>query len=155
MTRAGHFQGAGDEHREGLPDHRCYEPGAPHGQSRQALAGCYNPERLNGENGLLLTFSIDHLSDRGFIGFQGNGDLIISPVAHGPSLERMGIDTRVAVNVGPFTTGQRELLEFHRAMRQRDGKWDCRTTRSNPLADRIHLGTYAYAAIRRRQTRLI
>ena len=52
-----------------------------------------NAERLNGENGLLLTPSIDHLFDRGFIGFEGNGNLIVSPVAHRPSLERMGIDT--------------------------------------------------------------
>jgi putative restriction endonuclease len=52
-----------------------------------------NDERLNGENGLLLTPSIDHLFDRGFIGFEDNGKLIISPVAHRPSLQRMGIDT--------------------------------------------------------------
>ena len=32
-----------------------------------------NEERLNGENGLLLTPSIDHLFDRGFIGFENNG----------------------------------------------------------------------------------
>jgi putative restriction endonuclease len=38
-----------------------------------------NEERLNGENGLLLTPSIDHLFDRGFIGFENNGELIISP----------------------------------------------------------------------------
>lgn len=44
-----------------------------------------NEERLNGENGLLLTPSIDHLFDRGFIGFENNGALIISPVAHRPS----------------------------------------------------------------------
>jgi len=47
---------------------------------------CTNEERLDGENGLLLTPSIDHLFDRGFIGFDGNGNLIISPVAHAPSL---------------------------------------------------------------------
>jgi putative restriction endonuclease len=41
-----------------------------------------NEERLDGENGLLLTPSIDHLFDRGFIGFEDNGRLIISPVAH-------------------------------------------------------------------------
>jgi hypothetical protein len=52
-----------------------------------------NDERLNGGNGLLLTPSIDHLFDRGFIGFEDNGKLIISPVAHRPSLQRMGIDT--------------------------------------------------------------
>jgi len=71
-------------------------------------------ERLNGENGLLLTPSIDHLFDRGFIGFENNGQLIISPVAHRPSLHRMGIDTEKTINVGTFTFGQREFLAFHR-----------------------------------------
>ena len=71
-------------------------------------------ERLNGENGLLLTPSIDHLFDRGFIGFENNGELIISPVAHRLSLMRMGIDTQKTVNVGVFTEGQKHFLEFHR-----------------------------------------
>jgi putative restriction endonuclease len=52
-----------------------------------------NEERLNGENGLLLTPSIDHLFDRGFIGFEDSGELLISPVAHRPSLQRMGVET--------------------------------------------------------------
>jgi hypothetical protein len=73
-----------------------------------------NEERLNGENGLLLTPSIDHLFDRGFIGFEDSGTLIISPVAHRPSLERMGIETRRIANVGGFTEGQRKFLDFHR-----------------------------------------
>jgi putative restriction endonuclease len=73
-----------------------------------------NDERLNGENGLLLTPSIDHLFDRGFIGFEDNGTLIISPVAHRPSLQRMGIDTKEIVNVGGFTSGQKQFLDFHR-----------------------------------------
>ena len=59
-----------------------------------------NEERLNGENGLLLTPSIDHLFDRGFIGFEDNGKLIISPVAHRPSLQRMGIDTTKVCQCG-------------------------------------------------------
>ena len=65
-------------------------------------------------DGLLLTPTIDHLFDRGFIGFEGNGNLIVAPVAHKPSLERMGIDTTGTVNVGGFTAGQREFLDFHR-----------------------------------------
>ncbi len=73
-----------------------------------------NEQRLDGENGLLLTPSIDHLFDRGFIGFEDNGKLIISPVAHRPSLQRMGIDTASAVNVGGFTHGQKQFLDFHR-----------------------------------------
>jgi hypothetical protein len=73
-----------------------------------------NEERINGENGLLLTPSIDHLFDRGFIGFEDNGQLIISPVAHRLSLQQMGINTIKVVNVGGFTSGQKKFLDFHR-----------------------------------------
>ena len=71
---------------------------------------------MDGENGLLLfsTPSLDHLFDRGFIGFEDSGDLIVSPVAHRPSLERMGIDVDKPTNVGAFTEGQRTFLDFHR-----------------------------------------
>jgi hypothetical protein len=75
-----------------------------------------NRERLNGDNGLLLTPSIDHLFDRGFIGFEDNGELIVSPVAHRPSLERMGIETNAVVNVGGFSSGQKSFLDYHRKM---------------------------------------
>jgi len=75
---------------------------------------CSNDERLDGENGLLLTPSIDHLFDRGFISFQDNGGLIVSPVADRPSLERMGVPAGAPVNVGSFSTGQRRFLEYHR-----------------------------------------
>lgn len=73
-----------------------------------------NEERLDGENGRLLTPSIDHLFDRGFIGFEDSGTLIISPVAHRPSLARMGIETERLINVGGFTEGQRKFLDFQR-----------------------------------------
>jgi len=73
-----------------------------------------NDERLDGENGLLLTPNADHLFDRGFIGFEDNGDVLISPVVHVDSLLRMGLDTRQNRNVGSFSTGQRRYLEFHR-----------------------------------------
>lgn len=78
------------------------------------MAHCNNDERLDGENGLLLTPSINHLFDRGFISFEDNGTLIISPVAHLPSLQHMGIDTSNVVNVGTFTSGQKRFLDFHR-----------------------------------------
>lgn len=73
-----------------------------------------NEERLNGENGLLLTPSIDHLFDRGFISFEDQGELLISPVAHQSSLNRMGVPTAVRINVGSFSGGQKAFLEFHR-----------------------------------------
>ena len=74
-----------------------------------------NEERLNGENGLLLTPSIDHLFDRGFISFESDGKLIVSPVAHRPSLEKMGVITNNITNVGSFTSGQKNFLEYHRS----------------------------------------
>jgi predicted restriction endonuclease len=73
-----------------------------------------NEERLNGENGLLLTPSIDHLFDRGFISFENSGTLIISPVAHHSSLLRMGVNTKEIVNVGGFSSCQKKFLDFHR-----------------------------------------
>lgn len=73
-----------------------------------------NEERLDGENGLLLTPTVDHLFDRGFIGFESNGDLIISPVAHLESLTRMGLSPDRKQNVGRFSLGQRSYLEYHR-----------------------------------------
>jgi hypothetical protein len=73
-----------------------------------------NQERLNGENGLLLTPTIDHLFDRGFISFENSGVLIVSPVAHAPSLNRMGVETNRSVNVGTFTQGQKQFLDYHR-----------------------------------------
>jgi putative restriction endonuclease len=73
-----------------------------------------NEERLDGENGLLLTPSADHLFDRGFLGFEDNGDLIVSPVAHPESLARMGVESGKRINVGRFSEQQRHYLEFHR-----------------------------------------
>jgi len=73
-----------------------------------------NEERLDGENGLLLTPTVDHLFDRGFISFENDGTLLVSPVAHFESLRRMGIPVDQVRNVGGFTEGQKRYLEYHR-----------------------------------------
>jgi putative restriction endonuclease len=73
-----------------------------------------NEERLNGENGLLLTPTIDHLFDRGFISFENNGRLLVSPAAHPASLIKMGLSDSDRINVGRFSAAQCENLEFHR-----------------------------------------
>jgi putative restriction endonuclease len=52
-----------------------------------------NEQRLDGENGLLLTPTVDHLFDKGFISFEDSGQLIVSPVADQKSLKKMGIDS--------------------------------------------------------------
>src|SRR4029453_15420535 len=66
------------------------------------------------ENGFLLTPSIDHLFDRGFISFEDNGELIVSNVAHKESVRRMGVDTEHVVRVGRFSEGQKFFLGHHR-----------------------------------------
>ena len=73
-----------------------------------------NEQRLDGENGLLLTPTVDHLFDKGFISFENTGQLIVSPVADPLSLERMGIDPDIRLNVGAFSRGQMPYLDFHR-----------------------------------------
>jgi putative restriction endonuclease len=73
-----------------------------------------NDQRLDGENGLLLTPTVDHLFDKGFISFEDSGQLIVSPVADLRSLQRMGVDPEGRVHVGSFSQGQRRYLEFHR-----------------------------------------
>lgn len=71
-------------------------------------------ERLDGSNGLLLTPSIDHLFDRGYISFENNGELLISPKSDKLSLFRMGIETKKVVNVGLFNQDQKSYLDYHR-----------------------------------------
>jgi putative restriction endonuclease len=73
-----------------------------------------NGERLDGENGLMLTPSIDHLFDRGFITFEDGGLLVVSPVADGASLRRMGVDPGARIIVGTFSSGQKAYLDYHR-----------------------------------------
>jgi putative restriction endonuclease len=73
-----------------------------------------NEERLDGENGLLLTPNIDHLFDRGFISFEDSGRLLVSAVADKESLRKMGVPVDEVRNVGGFTDGQKHYLDFHR-----------------------------------------
>lgn len=73
-----------------------------------------NEERLAGGNGLLLTPSIDHLFDRGFISFGDDGDLLVSPVADTGSLSRMGVTCDRRVFAGSYNADQRYFLEYHR-----------------------------------------
>jgi putative restriction endonuclease len=73
-----------------------------------------NDERINGENGLLLAPTMDHLFDRGFISYEDSGLLIVSPVAHPPALNLMGVATDCIINMGTFTEGQKQFLEYHR-----------------------------------------
>lgn len=71
-------------------------------------------ERLDGENGLLLTPSIDHLFDRGFISFENNGRLLISDSVNRDSIRKMGVPVDEPLNTGAFSDGQKMYLDYHR-----------------------------------------
>ena len=72
-----------------------------------------NEERLDPENGLMLTPNVDHLFDRGFITFSRHGRLVYSPAVDRDSLFRMGFDPDVHLDVGGFSALQSQYLEFH------------------------------------------
>jgi hypothetical protein len=69
-------------------------------------------ERLDGNNGLMLTPTIDRLFDRGFIGFTIDGKLLVSDKLTDNERLRLGLKTET--NVGRFTNAQEVYLQYHR-----------------------------------------
>jgi hypothetical protein len=69
-------------------------------------------EKIDGNNGLLLSPHVDHLFDRGYISFKNSGDLIISKEVNQVVLNQWSLSS--IRNVGSFNTRQSEFLDFHR-----------------------------------------
>jgi hypothetical protein len=72
-----------------------------------------NAERLSGFNGLLLSPHVDHLFDKGYIGFSTTSTLLTVPDVRGTLLDAWGIDE--GVHVGDFSRDQQAFLDYHRA----------------------------------------
>lgn len=73
---------------------------------------CTNLERLDGNNGLLLSPHIDKLFDRGWISFTNSGDILVSS----EDIIRLGKQwgLNLDMNVGKFSEEQCSYLDFHR-----------------------------------------
>jgi putative restriction endonuclease len=71
-----------------------------------------NQERLDGENGLLLSPNIDRLFDRYFISFSDEGHLLISPLI--TTEEKILFGLVDDAFIGKFTEGQKRYLLHHR-----------------------------------------
>lgn len=69
-------------------------------------------EKLDGNNGLLLSPHVDHLFERGFFSAQDDGTLLVSFLVGADTLVRWGIDP--SAGFGPFRPEQIPYLEFHR-----------------------------------------
>ena len=72
-----------------------------------------NSERLDGNNGFLLSPHIDKLFDQGWITFLANGDLACANKEVERILKQWGLS--MSVNVGQFTPEQAEYLSYHNA----------------------------------------
>jgi len=70
-------------------------------------------EKLDGNNGLLLSPHVDKLFDRGWITFSNAGVLICANKTIEQLIRIWGLE--VSRNVGPFNRTQRTYLEYHRA----------------------------------------
>ncbi|MYM58812.1 HNH endonuclease [Vibrio sp. OCN044] len=73
---------------------------------------CNNQERLDGNNGLLLSPHIDKLFDKGWISFAQNGDLLVASEKVVSVLHVWGV--KYPLNVGSFTEEQETYLSYHR-----------------------------------------
>ena len=63
----------------------------------------------------MLTPSIDHLFDKGFIGFENDGSILLADVANRDAMEKMGVTGRNApTNIGNIRDNQKMYLEWHR-----------------------------------------
>lgn len=71
-------------------------------------------QRVDGNNGLLLTPTADLLFDRGWISFAGDGTLLRSDALPGEIVARLGIDLAEGRKCGAFNRVQAAYLEFHR-----------------------------------------
>lgn len=75
-------------------------------------------ERLDGNNGLLLSPHIDRLFDRGFMTFAKNGEVFLSKDLSDDVVSRWSLQG--IENVGAFTAAQEHFLEHHRELVFRD-----------------------------------
>jgi hypothetical protein len=72
---------------------------------------CDNHDRLNPFNSLVLVPTLDRLFDRGYIGFEHSGRILLSQKISRQDWSRIGIDTAVRLRAVPEAT--RDFLSYH------------------------------------------
>ena len=74
-----------------------------------------NHEKIDPENGFMLTPSIDHLFDKGFISFEDSGELIVSDNADRETMEKIGVINRKdKVRIPTISLDKKYYLNWHR-----------------------------------------
>jgi len=69
-------------------------------------------EKLDGNNGLMLSPHVDHLFDKGYISFTNDGGLLLSSKLDRNIMNLWKIQPDI--NVGKFNPNQSDYLEYHR-----------------------------------------
>ena len=69
-------------------------------------------EKLDSNNGLLLTPNLDRAFDRGLISFSSNGKILISKRLSGPVSKVLGVIP--STHIGVLNLAQQKYLKFHR-----------------------------------------
>ncbi|KQV47469.1 hypothetical protein ASE26_29315 [Duganella sp. Root198D2] len=71
-------------------------------------------ERLDGNNGLLLSPNVDLLFDKGLISFWNDGRVIVSAHIDSSDIVRLGLETAVSKEHAAFRDEQLPYLDYHR-----------------------------------------
>lgn len=70
-------------------------------------------EKLDGYNGLLLAAHIDQLFDKGYLTFENNGQMKVSPQLPSDVFTALGLDSTIEPK--SFTPEQQRYLDYHRS----------------------------------------
>jgi len=79
---------------------------------------CTNAERLDPDNGILLSALLDRLFDRGLITFQDDGTVISSPLLSPQDQMLCGLRDTISVQL---PTGSKKYLAYHRTVEFQKG----------------------------------
>lgn len=74
-------------------------------------------ERLDGNNGLMLTPHVDYLFDRGLLSFADDGALLVSPRVPDLTLDKLGLGPSQRLPAAPFQALQLPYIRYHRDLR--------------------------------------
>ena len=78
-------------------------------------AVCSNIERLNPNNGLLLSATFDRLFDGGLIMFKPSGEIVLSKFITDDNRERLRIKTGTTYDL-KYSLDMKDFLEYHESM---------------------------------------
>jgi hypothetical protein len=74
---------------------------------------CTNAERLDPDNGILLSALADRLFDQGLVTFENDGSVLMSPTLSESDKIKCGLNSWPRV---PLSPGSRHYMEYHRAV---------------------------------------